>query len=142
MVDSKLYKIPRNLFENYLKENADVSFDLLKRILRGVDGLLSSYNHLLTGESSTRVASALLIAAKRFGDKKPDGSIVIKLKLTHQDVANLSGMSRETASIAIEKLAKRGLLKKEKGLFVIKSMDELYSETYIENESLSSPTIL
>lgn len=142
MTDARLYKVSKAVLINYLQENPDISFDLLRRIMRGVDGLLASYNHLLVGESSVRVASALLIAAKRFGDEMSDGTVIIRLKLTHQDVANLSGMSRETASVAIGNLAKRGVLKQEKGLFVIKSMEELNLETDVENESLDTPTIL
>lgn len=142
ITDASLYKISRNEVRNLLKENPGVALDLIKRILSGVDGLLTNYNHLLVGNSNTRVASAFLIAAKRFSQKTKDGKTLISLKLTHQDIANLAGISRETASIAIEKLSKDKIIKQVKRMFVILDMDKLHQKTTIENETLDSPSVL
>ena len=128
MTDSQIYEAPKGEVIKYLKENPDVSFDLIKRILAGVDGLLTNYNHLLTGDAETRVASALSIAAKRFGEKTKDG-VVIDLALTHQDIANLAGISRETASIAIERLSKEGIVGQIKRKFTVSDMDKLLEKT-------------
>lgn len=142
MTNVSLYKISRKEIVDFLKENPGVALDLIKRILSGVDGLLTNYNHLLIGNSNTRVASAFLIAAKRFSQKTKDGKTLISLKLTHQDIANLAGISRETASIAIEKLSKDKIIKQVKRMFVILDMDKLHQKTTIENETLDSPSVL
>lgn len=142
ITDASLYKISRKEIVDFLKENPGVALDLIKRILSGVDGLLTNYNHLLVGNSNTRVASAFLIAAKRFSQKTKDGKTLISLKLTHQDIANLAGISRETASIAIEKLSKDKIIKQVKRMFVILDMDKLHQKTTIENETLDSPSVL
>ena len=138
----KLYKAPRKEVVNYLKENPEVSFDLTKRILAGVDGLLTNYNHLLVGNSNSRVASALLIASKRFGVPTQDEKTLINLKLTHQDIANLAGISRETASIAIEGLLKRKIIEQRKRSFVVMDVGKLTNETAIDGDSFNSPTVL
>ncbi len=141
MTNAALYKVPRNDIENFLSENSEVTLDLIKRILSGVDGLLTNYNHLLVGNADTRVASALLIAAKRFGEKTKDGTI-IKLQLTHQDIANLAGISRETASVAIEKLAKEKILKQITRKFIIFDMDGLFEKTNFYSDITENSTDL
>jgi len=138
----KLYKAPRKDVLEFLKENQEISFNLIKRILSGVDGLLTNYNHLLVGNSNSRVASALLIASKRFGIPTKDAKLLINLKLTHQDIANLAGISRETASIAIERLLKRKIIEQRKRSFVILDTELLTNETAMDGEDISSPTVL
>lgn len=44
---------------------------------------------------------------------------LLQLKLTHQDIASLVGHTRETASIAINKLEKQGIISHQDGLLVI-----------------------
>lgn len=141
MTNAAIYKIPRNDIENFLSENSEVALDLIKRILSGVDGLLTNYNHFLVGNADTRVASALLVAAKRFGEKTKDGTIV-KLQLTHQDIANLAGISRETASVAIEKLAKEKILAQITRKFVIFDMDGLFEKTNFDSDITENSTDL
>ena len=142
MTEAQIYKVPKSEVTKYLQENPDVSFDLIKRILAGVDGLLTNYHHLLVGDADSRVASAILIAAKRFGDETKEGTL-IDLKLTHQDIANLAGISRETASIAIGKLLREEILKQTKRKFVVLNMNKLHKKTDIYAEdSQNDPTIL
>lgn len=142
MTNSKIYKAPKNEVIRYLKENPDVSFDLIKRILAGVEGLLTNYHHLLIGSADSRVSSVLFIAAKRFGQKIRGGTL-IDLKLTHQDIANLAGISRETASVAIGKLTKGNIIKQTGRKFVILDMDNLIYKTDIyQEDSKNDPTIV
>lgn len=142
MTNASLYKVSRSDTINFLKENSEVMFDVIKRILSGVDGLLTNYNHLLTGNSDSRVASAFLLIAKRFGEKTDDGKTIVKVQFTHQDIANLAGISRETASIAIGKLTKDKIMKQVKRRFVILDMDRLLEETAIENETPNDPAVI
>lgn len=138
----KLHRAPRKDVIEFLENNPDVTFDLIKRILSGVDGLLTNYHHFLVGDSSTRVASALLVASKRFGDQSKDGKILINLKLTHQDIANLAGISRETTSIAVEGLLRNKIIEQRKRNFVILDIDKLSAETDIDSKAINNPTIL
>jgi len=142
MTEAQVYRVPKSEVTKYLQENPDVSFDLIKRILAGVDGLLANYHHLLVGDADSRIASAILTAAKRFGGETNDG-ILIDLPLTHQDIANLAGVSRETSSISIEKLLKEGILGKKNRKFLVLNIDKLRKKTdmYAE-DSKNDPTIL
>lgn len=82
----------------FVKQQPDILFDLLKRVYRGLEGLLSQIEQLMTGNASDRIKNTLAILEKRH----------IKLKLTHQDFAALTGLTRETVSREIKKLQKQG----------------------------------
>jgi len=142
MANSTVHKAPKNKVVEFLKENPDILFDLTKRILIGLDGLLTNVSHLLFGSAQNRVASAILISAKRFGDKKVDGKITINLNLTHQDIANLAGLTRETTSIAIGQLEKAGILSQIKHQFVVNDIEKLEEEIFISENIESAPSTI
>jgi CRP/FNR family transcriptional regulator len=135
MTQVSLNKAPKNEFIEFLQSNPVVLFDLTQRILRGTDGLITNIRHFLVGNSNHRVASTILMAAKRFGKKTNNGKVIISLSLTHQDIADLAGMTRETTSLAIERLSKLKILKQVRRKFVIEDMEKLSEEASFEDES-------
>lgn len=119
------YKVQRSKLIEFLYQNPEVLIDLTSRILVGLDGILYTTKHLLNSNSIKKVAITMLVLTKRFGKYINQGEVVVDLPLTHQDIARFSGISRETASIAIEKLRKRGILSQKNKKFVVKDLDLL-----------------
>jgi CRP-like cAMP-binding protein len=122
-----------------LDKNPDILFNLTKRIVIGFDGLLLNIRHILFGNSLIRVSSAIYIMVKRFGRKKAGRKYYIEIKLTHQDIASLSGISRETASIAIKKLERRGIITQNKGYFYVNDIKELEDSISGVSNTIISP---
>lgn len=50
----------------------------------------------------------------RFGEKQPDGTTKIGLRLSHQDIAEMIGITRETAAVELHKLKAKGLVDYQK----------------------------
>lgn len=46
----------------------------------------------------------------RFGEKTPDGKTKINLRLSHQDIAEMVGITRETAAVELHKLKDTGYI--------------------------------
>jgi CRP-like cAMP-binding protein len=92
----------------FLKNNPDVTFDLLSRVYRGTDGLLRRTAHLMGGSAKSRLIFELLNASARFGIPGHDNSTFIPL--TESDLAKRSGLSRETVSRTIRSLKTAGLV--------------------------------
>jgi CRP-like cAMP-binding protein len=46
----------------------------------------------------------------RFGEKQPDGMIKIGLRLSHQDIAEMVGLTRETTAVELHRLKDKGLI--------------------------------
>jgi len=130
MTSVSVYKAPKDDVLKFLRENPDVLFDLARRIIVGFDGLLLNIRHILFGSAIERVTSAIFLSARRFGEKQADGKTIIKLKLTHQDIANIAGITRETASISIKKLEKQKLITYKKRFICVNNLETFEKDRY------------
>lgn len=129
MTDVEVWRAPKEKFLQFLKENPDILMELTRRILARFGGLLERLEYQAFGDAYEKVASILLILSERFG-KIVDNSIVIKVPLTHKDVANLVGITRETATLEMGKLTKNGIISHIGKNIVIKDIKKLRKESF------------
>jgi CRP-like cAMP-binding protein len=101
----------------FIKDNPDVMFDLLSRLYRGTDGLLARMAHLMTSSAKARLMFEILLACRRYGEGKDDGSCTITLN--EGDLAARAGLSRETVSREMGKLHSEELLELTGGTITI-----------------------
>lgn len=121
---AKMVRVPKAEFVQFLKDNPEVLYDLTRRIVIGLDGLIFNIRHLLTGSASSKIAVTLYTLARRFGIKK-HGHIEIGLTLTHQEISNFVGLTRETTTISINRLIKEGLILQKQRKLIVKDMEAL-----------------
>src|SRR3990167_968447 len=126
-----LWRIPRSRFMEFLNTHPAVFNKLVSSMSLRLGGLLTRIEYLVTGHANTKVATAVLACARRFGSKRGD-RIVVDLPLTHKDIATLVGITRETACLEMKKLDRKGLISHEKRVLVVRDVEGL------ENESLVS----
>ncbi|NPB07451.1 MAG: Crp/Fnr family transcriptional regulator [Aquificae bacterium] len=89
--------------------------------------LLQTYEVLksiASGKVEERIARLLLELAEKVGEKK-NGSIVIRLPLTRQDIAEMTGTTVETTIRVMSKWKKQGIINTERGYIEIINKDEL-----------------
>lgn len=124
MTEAELYEAPAEKFLQFIKSNSGVLFELLGRTLTRFGGVLTRMEYAIFGNAANKVAGIILICTERFGIQSLNGTL-IQVPLTHQDIANLLGMARETVSIEMKKLQNAGLISyKGRSLFV-KNTDAL-----------------
>jgi CRP-like cAMP-binding protein len=128
----ELWRCPKEDFITFIKANPDVFFELTGRIMLRLGGLLQRMEYLAFGNSYEKVASMILICAERFG-KKIEKNIVIQVPFTHKDIASFLGLARETASIEIKKLERKGLIAYRNKLIVVENMNKLKQESLLTN---------
>jgi CRP/FNR family cyclic AMP-dependent transcriptional regulator len=121
----KVHVAPPEAAAQFLQDNPDVTLDLLKRVYKGVDGVLRRMAHLMGGDSKSRLLFELLNAAYRFGEPQPDGSVLLDLK--ESDLARHSGLARETVSRNTQELKAAGLIEVGQGSIVVKDVKQLES---------------
>ena len=109
MTPIEVWRVPRERFLDFLKQEPSVFLEITSRILVRLSGLMERMKYLVFGNAYTKVISIILICADRFGEKKEEG-IEIQVPLTHKEIALLVGMNRETASRMLEKLMAKGLI--------------------------------
>ena len=82
--------------------------------------------------SHHRLARVLLQLSEKYGEEVPNGTLV-NVRLTHEDLANLIGTSRETVTTQLSKFTRLGLLKREARRFIVtksKLVDFIRSEEH------------
>jgi CRP/FNR family cyclic AMP-dependent transcriptional regulator len=97
--------IRRDDFGKILSSNPDVLFDLLKVLLERFRKADEKIEGLVFGTVYHRVATLLMQVAMPKGQKW-----VVEEKLTHQEVADTVGSSRETVTRAMKELADAGYI--------------------------------
>lgn len=105
--DGEMYRIPRQDFLDYLKDNPEAVYHVLSRC---VDDLLSQEMHVDALEQSTatqKVIQALHFLASRFGRRVEPDLVEIALPLTQQDLASFAGLARETINAELKTLIAR-----------------------------------
>ncbi len=88
---------------------------LLSKRLATVERGLAEFSHTW---SYHRLARVLLQLCEKYGQELPAGTF-INVRLTHEDLANLIGTSRETVTTQLGKFTRLGLLKRESGHFIV-----------------------
>lgn len=118
----ELRQAPGDAVLEFIRANPDVLFDLLSRVYRGIDGVLGRLSMLMGSSAKRRIMYEILLACRRYGEKQPDGSCTFKL--SEKDLAARAGLSRETASREIAKLARDNVLQHKDHEIKILDVDE------------------
>lgn len=131
MTVAELWRVPRDQFLEFVRNKPEILLELIKRMMVRFVGLMRRMEYLVFGNAYSKVASILLICAERFG-RKAAGGMVIDVPLTHNDIATLVGMTRETVSIEMKKLEKKNLISYRGRLLVVKDTRGLARESQID----------
>lgn len=127
MTSVEAHRASKEEFVEFVHKNPEVLWDVTSKILIRLHGLLERVEYMVFGNAYQKVASILVICAERFGIKK-EGYIQIGVPLTHEDVANLIGLTRETTSIELKKLENAKIISKKGGRLRIKNLERLRDE--------------
>jgi CRP/FNR family transcriptional regulator len=118
------WQISRQTFLDFLTKNPEAMAPL-------VDMTVEMYRlhseRILNLEYRTvreRIISFLLTMSHRFG-KQVDGGVLINAPLRHQDIASSVNSSRETTSRELSALQKKGLIKNEQSMILLKDVEAL-----------------
>jgi CRP/FNR family cyclic AMP-dependent transcriptional regulator len=101
--------ISRNDFKNILVSRPDLVFKLLKGLLKKLRKATDQVENLALMDVYRRISSLFKRLARPQNDKR-----VIKDKLTHQEIANMVGASREMVSKILKQLQVGGYISIEK----------------------------
>lgn len=130
MTPIEVWLAPKEDFLKFVQDNSGVLFELTRRMLTRMGGLLARMGYLVFGNAYNKIASIILICAERFG-KKEGKNIVIQVPLTHKQIADLVGVTRETASLEVKKLEKKGFVTYHGKNLVIKNLAGLKKESLL-----------
>lgn len=112
MEDSQVCFIPKEAFERMLMNNAKLALKIAHLLSDELKDLEKKVTHSVQHSVKSRLAEAILELKKNYGFLN-DG-ITIDVKVTREDLANLAGTSRETATRYLYEFQNEGVLKLDK----------------------------
>ena len=127
MTPVEVQRASKEEFREFIQKNPEVLWDVTSKILVRLRGILERMEYMVFGNAYQKVSSILVICAERFGVKR-DGEILIRVPLTHRDIANLIGLTRETTSVELKKLDKMKIISKKGGFFRVNKLEKLKEE--------------
>ena len=117
--------VRRDDFLRYLREQPEVCLrviEMLSEILRAAHTQIRSFGK--AHSAAERLARLLLCWSERMGDRTQEG-IHLKLPLTHQEIAQMIGASRETVSRLLGELRRQRILSLNGSGLLIRDRDAL-----------------
>lgn len=106
----QIYAIDREEFVAFIKKRPELLFQELQHVMSDQIGASLRLNALQHSRASDKLIYSLHYLALTYGRPIQDDKIEILLELTHQDFANLTGLTRETAATELNKLKKQGVI--------------------------------
>ena len=107
--DALICVIPRKDFDQYLAMHPNVTVKLTKLMGLRLKKIQSRVEDLVFRDVPARLAHLLVELSKTDGVAEKQG-VRLKVKLTHQEMANLIGCSRETVSTIMGQFRDQGLI--------------------------------
>lgn len=123
----EIWKAPQETFLKFVRSEPDLFFELTDQLIVRFDGVLARMEYLVFCNAYTKVVATLLMCAKGLGEEK-EGEIIVKVPLTHKDIATMIGITRETTSLEMKKLERKGLLRRNGGFLIINNYELLEHE--------------
>ena len=112
MEDSQLCVIQKEQFLSMIRKRPELSFRLTKLIGLRLRRIESRVEDLVFRDVPSRLAHLLIQLSEEYGNPTQDG-ILLSIKITHQEMANLIGSIRETVSATLGEFKKEGLITSE-----------------------------
>lgn len=107
--DSEVLSIPQQRFHEFLFAHPTVMFLLLQVMASRLRCLSETLAHVAGEQVHTRLARLMLWLCARYG--RPEGaSVVMKVHLTHQEIADMIGTTRQTVTTLIGDWRRQGIL--------------------------------
>ena len=105
-------------------ENRELSFKMLKFVGLRLMKLERKLEMLVFKDARTRIVEFIKDAAAWKG-KKVGFETLIQTKLTHQDIASLTGTSRQTVTTILNELKEKNLINFDRKRILVRDLDQL-----------------
>jgi len=106
---AKLHFIEREPFMRFLEKHPSVALKLIEKLSRELKGFEDKLVETAYKGSTERLARLLLLMSKEYGVQEPQG-LYIGVELSRAELAELAGISTETAIRTLSRFKERGFI--------------------------------
>ena len=126
MEKSQIVKIPGNTIRELMADNASVTMGVTKLIGLRRQRFERRLKSLMFQPNRDRLIFLLLELAERYAVPHPNGT-ALRIRLSHQEMANIIGSTRETVTVVLGELRHEQLIEVKRRQVIIKNIDRLAS---------------
>ncbi len=127
MEDSKIISVSGADFHKYLLHNEKVMLQIINVLCARLRQVWQTQS-LSSSSADARIRMGIYQLAKRHGIRDAHGTI-IDLKITHQELAEMVGTSRETVTRVLARLKEEGILEIDQRRMTLLDADALLRES-------------
>lgn len=133
---STVILISGEVMQQLLVENPEVSLGVTKLFGLRRQRIERRLKYLLFRSNRERLIHLLIELAEQYG-RAVEGGIELRIKLSHQDLANIIGSTRETVTVVLGELQAEGSLKLGRRKIVLSDVARLADSVSVEVPRLS-----
>ena len=134
-VDSTVILLPGDELRQMMEESASLSLGVTKLIGLRRQRVERRLRNLLFRSNRDRIGHLLLELTEQYG-KAVDEGVHLNIKLSHQELASIIGVTRETVTTLLGEMQLEGLLKVGRQKIIIRSLQRLASILEVSVPSL------
>ena len=120
---SRIKIVPRESFKQWLRAHPELAFSIAQELAEEYNSTCHQLRSmLLTNTASERLARALLQMVR---NAAPGKEARVQFSLTHQELAEIIGTSRETVTRLLASLRRKGLIETDGSTLVVRNRQAL-----------------
>jgi CRP-like cAMP-binding protein len=120
----EILRIPVKIIRELIKKNPMVGLKMIEKLGERIARSEKRLEQLVFQDARTRIISFLLEQAEKNGKKFGDETL-IRHGFTHQDMANITGTSRQLVTIVLNELKKENLINFDRASILIRDVGQL-----------------
>jgi CRP/FNR family cyclic AMP-dependent transcriptional regulator len=118
--DSMVCYLSFKNWQEFVQENLDLTLSIMKWAGFRIKRLERKMETLYFKPTTERIKDTLNDLAIRLGKKDPSGNITIPIHLTHEELAQLTGSSRQNVTTILNEMREKGFIDYSRHKLVIK----------------------
>lgn len=131
LTDLELSALDTHEFQRIISHSPDMMRAYMNYTMATNSAVLNQLEVMKSNNAIQRIAMLLPYLVTKMGKRLKPNTYQLRVKLSHQEMADLSGVTRETTTALVKKLEKKGTIKQQKSGWIIKTdepMDNLGKE--------------
>lgn len=119
ITDCVTISVPKSEYQKAIMDDDALHRQIFDNYMSHYIGSTMHVYALEQSHAQDKLSFILLYLVARFGQKTSDGRYKINLRLSHQDIAEMVGITRETTAVELHRLKAKGLIDYHKFTYII-----------------------
>lgn len=117
--DSEMAFVPKSDFVEFIHTDSELSRVAMDYFITNYTASLIRINALEQAKAREKLLYTLYYLCQRYGENTKNSSVRVKLLLTHQNIAGMVGLTRETTAMEMNKLKREKVLQYDNQKYTI-----------------------